>query len=1603
MATDNNSQINSFAAGLDGDSSIDRVGEGSYLMALNLRLIQYDKGQKNGSIAPIQGIWEVGKEYNQYVYKVLAAGSIRDYGIIVYISKANPDEPQLRVARFKNAIGGDKDTDIDYNSVSLDVIFSSKLIDWPQDESEWPNAVSIAFKYEDDDNIKLYIATSFNPILVLNIVKVYDSDYDIDSVSSYPSVMFDKPKFNKYITGAMNPGMVSYSYQLYNDYGVSTDISPACQQIPVINTDKSVSTDVLAAKGQEYGKKSSCGIQIIIPNLCAMNDALKKKFDRVKIYRITVHQNGQIPTVEVIYDSIFTKLGGDFTYNDIGQEPVQTISIEEYNSMSGIHVIPNSIESKDQMLFAANITEKSTFIDTDEFKNWDARAYRRNSDNEIFITDATQNGGRYYTDPSEIKVYTNGKYDGIYKKDAFNPYNDINKQVPDMSYLHVCRYDKDGYIGGDGVNVSWRFILTYTPIDTCDVDDSGTLPIGTEWNVLRLTSGIETPKCFFIHKSRGLIQTDLQISDEPGRVKESWLTKSLRRNELYRYGIILYDKTGSPSPVKWICDIRTPNLYENHFNTFISHYKASNGKTYDLASLPLGIAFNVRNLPSGCTGYEIVRCNRGEKDIATVSQGVISKPIVKYMNPSTPLAKSNVYYPTGLLTTAMVAQGVMFEYFWNKDYDPNLGKNCVNAAKTCATNFGNDKILQFISPEIVYQPESMKSIFKNKDYRLEPVRYLFGSSAIKLDSPYLSQKGKNLYRYYMRPGISNANLFTMPGTANGASEKWRYYYLTSSGETKSKEYIADPFILKMETQSLWSTYYKPSPIVYQTNWSNTNNIAVAMRIIRLATNKKYWGYTKAGKISDPVLSEKRYHVSPYTFAYIKLYEQADELKCVRTKQDDSFLQYGLEATSLDQNSKAPAVNNIEIATDLQWDQVIKMTFQEKGTNTSTKDAGRWWPKLEYKDHIDSVGQYQFCNAVMYGTDGALVDKGGELGDDGWTYAKDLIEGANDADPMIGYDFPTIDGKYHTLCSPYAAGGRCAVLQLDEDDYKTTGAKFTNILGATSYYVNSNNNLVSKTDLCKYNGVNIESIAGTVLCNLRKNVTPYNGYSSEARESNVYYSTGQYFQQDSKDNDTWNAVFDGDVTISVLDYTAMHKAVCTLMKDADADKYKNMNEYRTNSMMVGYAIPVESSINCRLSNGTEFSRESLGEGASLIQIQPANIENMYSQTDPEYAYNTAYATEDKVRVHAAFDAANMADFNKTVDYRIRNSNLKENNEHIDSWTKYQSSNFIDVDTQYGPITGLRDFKHQLMFWQQKAFGTASVNERSIATDDNGNSIILGNGGVLSRYDYLDTTAGMHEQEFCDTQSETTLYWYDHHNNEIRAYSGGQEISLTKKFLVQSIMEANRAKEQAPKLFFDSSYNEIVSKVLFDNWSISYNENVNKFISLYNIKFDESITFPNGTYLIKGDNNLHVAQWNCTGDDAFQRTKTWDNTLSTVYLEYAVNKYPTTTKVFDNQEIVTPQDESAQYHNYLNIDKRAYFSRGHQYWWSTETQIARDSLEEQMTQREHNYRYAIPRQYESGLYGSRMRGKYLICHMENQEGANTNIAIQYIITKFRTSWS
>lgn len=1573
MATDNNTFVNSFVTGMDSDSSLDRVKATSYLEARNIRVMSYDGDNSHGSMRPINGIKLAGVFNGENVERILASGSIRDIGVIVYISKKNLT-PEFCIAKFNNKLGGE-DTDDQFCAIGdLEVIFRSKLIDWPTDPNKWPKKVSTVFRYESEKNIKLYVATGFNPILIFNIADSYDPDLTLDAVQCYPKISFQKPKFIKYVSGALKTGYVSYSYQIYKNYSMSTDISPACQPIPIINMPND--SDVLGTKTGQQGETTDCGVKILI------NPDVDYSFlDRIKIYRIHIQVNGQLPTIEVIYDSSYEPNSkGEFYINDTGQSALDTITVEEYNSMAGIHIVPKLIESKDNMLFAANINEKQTFIDTERFKNWDARAFRANENGEIVLTStSTEETATYTWDQLEQLSASKGDIE----RDSYNYYNEINKNHTLSG--GYCVYDKDGYYGGTGINVSWRFVITYVPIDTCSTDGAG--EIGTMWNVLKVENTNETPTLYFINKN-GLQDAGISISDEQGRINNSWITKSLRRNELYRYGIILYDKIGNPSPVKWIADIRTPNLYEEYFNTFISHY---NNK-YDLASLPLGVAFNVSNLPDECTGYEIVRCQRREQDIATISQGVTSKPIVGYSAPSTNRTDRTTYFPTGLLTTARVAQGSTFEYFRQESYNPYDDDSIRNSAYECATNLKNTQLLQFVSTETSYQPESFKSLTTNKNYYLEPVRYLFGQSGKCSE---LTDQGVRTfpygYKYILHPSISNANLFLAP------NDSWNYYYRDDS-KVVGEKITTNRFVLKMQTPDIKSIYYK------------------------VQQSDKTWGCLGVGSIdsASKTSSEKLNCLDDKAFAYIKLYEQADELmgsardtNSVETSILELF--YGKANTSV-----YPQIDDIQIATQLKWDEVIKRTYLEKGSNSQTENCGKWWPKIQYNKHVDSIGKYQFCNAVFYGCDGAQIDRieGSGEGDDGWTISNDMIDFSSDADRDNISSWGTTgddDRDQHILGIMFSTGGRCAVLSLNDTtaynsydidnlqfkDYNKLlpSSTFNSTLGAVSYYVNKNNLLVSSTNLSTYQSevgkpVNINSVAGTVLCNMRKRVTPYDGCTEKSVSSSTYRSNGQFFANKNE----WNAVFDGDVYISVLDYTAMHKATCTFVRDKDTADERDPNDYRSPSMMLGYAIPLESTINCRFTYGFEFSKNSSVEGATMIQVEPANVNNTFTQTDPEYVFNTAYAAENTSRVHAAFDSTNIEDFNKEVDYMCRYSNLKENDEHIDSWTKFQSSNYLDVDSKYGEITEIRQYKQWLVFWQQIATGLLSVNERALTEDNNGTQLILGTGGVLSRYDYLDQTAGMHKEQMCDVQSTSTLYWYDHHNQELKAFDGQGVQSLGKQASVQSLLYKYQDKDQTPALFFDDKNNEIICKVLSDDNSVAYNEAIKAFPSIYTIPFDSYITFSNKTFLIRNvDGDLSIAQWDASNEN----TTSWNNKIISAYIKYIVNANPAITKVFDNQEIVTPQDEFA-YFDLKKVDYNSYFSTDKEYKWSTDSGMkAEDTLNNKVTIREHNYRYAIPRDNRSSIYGARMRGKYLIGEIQDNK-PNTNVAIQYILTKFRASW-
>lgn len=280
-------------------------------------------------------------------------------------------------------------------------------------------------------------------------------------------------------------------------------------------------------------------------------------------------------------------------------------------------------------------------------------------------------------------------------------------------------------------------------------------------------------------------------------------------------------------------------------------------------------------------------------------------------------------------------------------------------------------------------------------------------------------------------------------------------------------------------------------------------------------------------------------------------------------------------------------------------------------------------------------------------------------------------------------------------------------------------------------------------------------------------------------------------------------FGGDTYLGVLDYT--HTMLFTRNDPDDRNGFKRY---------VGAYIPLESSINLYYRNDEHYSQdivESSGDGQTgeanvYFLTDPGQMNTLYTQKTPMYVYNAAYSNTSTSKnyiqksIYAEDDVKSMN--------RITCSELKTNNEQTDSWTKFKFANYLDTDSTYGPVTNLKVFKNKLYFFQDSAVGIASVNDRSLITDNNAGALTLGTGGILTRYDYLVTLNG--DSIINDkiiTNSETTLYWYDLDKNVICSLSNDfNELSKVKQ--VQTYL--NRLPDNArknPVSFYDKKYNEV----------------------------------------------------------------------------------------------------------------------------------------------------------------------------------------------------
>lgn len=1557
MDTNTEPQINSFAGGLNSDDDLSVVATNQYIDARNIKISSYRGGEgrdnRHGSLMPVQGVKLAGSFAGES-NKVVVTGSIRDYGVVVCIDE---NKNILKIYSFKNAIGGTVH-DQDFNNIQNSrLVVDAPLL--PLDDGEkYPDTFDIQLNYESENNIKLYLADSIHPIMVFNINSrderfVYT---DLDKCLSYPEAVCKPPVFEEYVSGKIEFGVVSYCYQLYNRYGIHTGASIQCQQIPIGNYD----FDSKYVKcGGKQGAISNCGVKISI-----QIPSNYWHLDYIKVFRVQYTQNGQMPIVSVIYDAKINfdeeHDSSELVINDVGNDPIEHISVEELNSLQGVKIIPNSLASKDGFLFAANTKTIQTTIK--DFDKWDARAFRFDYRNKSIVTDV--NGDNLFI----IDAYGKDIEDDSVAVPPFDhdcyddTYNNINEEAT-LSLSDFVFDSKYQWVGGSGKNIEWRFVISSQVEDSC-VKENNTRKIGTLYNYSQ-KENVQQNNVFYIDRyfDPSIIE---KAEFDPGINKNTWLIKSLRRNEIYRYGIVLYDKYCQASPVKWIADIRTPDVTKAGFQLMSSN-TIVNGRRYELVIRNLGIQFMVKSLPEGCTGYQIVRCARHESDIATISQGVLSSPVSNAYsrqfegnNDDYWITKYHMFCPTGFLTTNKFIEGY--------NVHNQLVKDGKDSKSQCMTNIDNDKLLQFVSKEICYQPESFKQFTKDKKYYLQKQSFLFGARGDHKfrDDQYDSTGwGHNFSRYdygplvgynkrtsfkFIIPCISNCavELFTGPGD-NGDGRGEFYVNNLTINDQRSKEsticYLDAPFNP--------SYFYKVNPQSHKNKGINYINHYFTATIGGLGDDRPYsyalakdciLNFDRLYNSDDQSANDRKEKSGKFiiqkAFAYIKLYEQGIFVEDFCIPPDDwfSFFQKNY-------------IQDFQLVDQIKWDQAFKRNF-----NNDNKEQ---MSSKSYPNYAVSAGGALFVNMIT----------GGICNDSNFN----ILESFGNYNGGFRNDGTGTHGDKNAC---FGTGGKCLLLSCW---YKEKGTA-----GALSYRYPENGNYYDRLsqEINDTSKPFRPTLLGTYLTNLRQQTTPYGGYSFTNRLTNIYYGDGNYFESINK----WNTVFDGDCHVETFEYTSMHKVYGTYTKDGSD------NLQFPNTHMITYSIPTESNIWCKFQHGWTFSSNARDNYASFIQAEPCEITEAYVQKDPEYVYNSVYSVYNTSVPLAAYDDLNPQDYNKTIDTRVYYSDLKQNDEIIDSWCKFRSSNFIDVDQEYGPITDICTFKNVLTFLQEQSFGVLSVNDRSVATDNSGQNIVLGTGGVLDRYDYYSNTYGMHKQQFCSVCTTGGLYWFDSHNNVICLFDGQSVVQLSKQGKVQNILNKYKKNDNF-KVFYNNRYNEVVFNVLSDDMQIVYNEMLGKFTSTLTIPFDGAIQFFNGEYLVKKNDTVCVYQY----DYLDESPKSTNQQLLSSYVKYVVAQQPLVTKVFDNQEIVTYENLQLQDVIY---DQDGYFSKNHKYTWQTESQKIESSLEEQITLRENNHRFVIPR--ADGLFGNRARGKVMICSIEDIK-PNPAMAIQYIITKYRQSWS
>ncbi len=502
---------------------------------------------------------------------------------------------------------------------------------------------------------------------------------------------------------------------------------------------------------------------------------------------------------------------------------------------------------------------------------------------------------------------------------------------------------------------------------------------------------------------------------------------------------------------------------------------------------------------------------------------------------------------------------------------------------------------------------------------------------------------------------------------------------------------------------------------------------------------------------------------------------------------------------------------------------------------------------------------------------------------------------------------------------------------------------------------------------------------------------YGGNTFEDRSKNVYVSTNHF----QTINDTLNIttgkiytpdVWGGDVFVNYYD-------------DEQIQMYYN----QSSAFSTPYDPPVPNKLSVAVCFPTEtVCNTDYREGTTWAANKDASSMGAYEGND--YIYNFVWSQENLAETKY-FSKDFLIRFTEEHPHQLWASDNKIDGELIDSWRIFRTANRTEVNGIYGPINRIINYRDRLYFYQDKAFGVASINERSVITDQSGQELVLGTGGVFPDYQYISTLTGSYHQ-FCIVPTENALYHYDARLKKVFKYTGGpnpiSDVKGMSSWFANNIIGTITKDDHTLRVIDDGPigvhaeadyrYNRVLFTFLKENnekYTISYNEMLDAFESFY--------TYTPSLYLQYGRRLLSVNPG--TKSQAYTHNTGnygvfYNNAPSTSIIKTILGDNGNVTKIYDNLEYLSEVYDSSKLDVYNETFNRLRLRNEYQ-----DTGLVNLINDSNIKRRMRTWRTYIPRDNSDNK--SRIRNPWSELTLEYDNNANKRFVLHDLIYSYTPS--